>query len=138
LVLYELLDLAEQHVEAADQTQVAHDRAREVADDVLVVRFEHRFHYRLVALPFGVDVAEDDVPLLFRAELLDRRPFVRKRRHVQVVQVLVLAVDARSEHRQFDVEPADVLVLVLRIHLDDDRALRPGASARDTSARPGP
>ena len=69
-------DLAEQHVEPADEAEVAHDRPGEETDHVLVVRRERRIHRRDVALFVGVQVAEDDLALLLGGELLQRHPLM--------------------------------------------------------------
>ena len=77
LVFDELLELAEKHIEAADQAEVAHYRPGEKADHVLVVRRECRIHLRDVALLIGVHVTEDDLALLLGRELLQRHALMR-------------------------------------------------------------
>ena len=59
-------------------------------------------------------------------KVLQRHPLVRQRLHIQIVEVLVFAVDAGREHRQLDVQLVDVLFLVVAVHLHHDRRLRPG------------
>ena len=69
LLLHKRLDLAIQHVIAADQAQILHDGLRKVADHAAVVGNAGRVENRGMRNLAGGDVLEDDLPLLFFAEL---------------------------------------------------------------------
>ena len=67
--LHEGFDLAVQHVVAADQAQVLHDRLREIADHAAIVGDARRVQDRGMRDLARGDVLEDDLPLFFLAEL---------------------------------------------------------------------
>jgi hypothetical protein len=121
LVLDEGLDLAKEHVEAADQMQVAHDRPGEVADDALVIRLKQRVHDGNVAGKATVDVAELYLSLLLLGELFQCHALVGKHTNVEIIQVLVLAIDPRHQDWQGDVESLDLVAILVLIDLDHQR-----------------
>ena len=69
LSLHKGLDLAIQHVVSAHQPKVFHDRLREVADHASVVGDASRIQNSRVRHLARGHVLEDDLPLLFLAEL---------------------------------------------------------------------
>ncbi len=78
---------------------------------------------------------EDDLAGLLRREGFDRQLGVAERRGVELVQVLELAVEAAGQPGQRNVERVDVLVGVVRVHLDDERNPVDRARCRRPSAR---
>ena len=122
-VLHKRLDLAIQHVVAADQPQVLHDGLREVADHAAVVGNARRVEDGGMRDLAGGDVLEDDLPLFFLAELQVGHALMPQRAHIQVAQVLVFPVDAGRQHRNFNIQRVNVFLDVLLVNLNDQRRL---------------
>ena len=72
--LHEGFHLAVEHVVAADQAKVFHDRLRKIADHAAIVRNARRVENRRVRNFARGDVLEDDFALLLLAELAGREP----------------------------------------------------------------